>query len=893
MRILYLVVIGAWLLISDFIFVGALGHRLPRPLGGAGSWVFIGVSAAALAALGLRRVASNRAQAHLLHLQQTALQALAALTDPSLAKLPADQLLDEMLTRLVAALNVDTAAVYLIRDDQSDLVARAAVGALSDTPSVSADHGPAAEVIGLRTPLQTQDPADIGALGATSPTLLSLAGCPIVIEDRLIGACLVGSTTSKAFNEADTQLLQLVADRVGAGIEWSRLDEAERRSRMAAARARQHLTLLARASEVLTGAIDNYEPVLASLVDVVVPDFADWCAIDIVEPAGSRRRVATRQTAARAASSARSEDLSLVEDLSDAAVRVGISQQIPRSPSPGAGTTSAGWVIVPIRARQRTFGLITVVADPGRPGYGPADVAVVEQLAGRASVTIERVLLYRELRAREAQWRSLVEATPAAILEVDLEGQILVWNRFAADMFGWDDSRAPAFAPETADALAALWWKAAEGAEIVDHQLSATVANGELRDLAVSVAPLRAAAGPVAGVLTLAVDVTERRRLQEGLQAAQRTEALGQVAGAIAHDFNNLLTLISGYTELLRRRETLDDEAKKLLDDIRKATDRAAMLTGQLLTIGHRQVAKPVVLAPKEAVEAIRHVLPGILGVDITLHCELDDSAGNVRIDPGQLEQLLLNLAINARDAMPEGGQLTISVVGASLSPVAAAELGMNAGKAVQISVADTGIGMDEETRRRCLEPFFTTKGRSRGTGLGLAAVKGIVDEAGGAIEVESQPGVGTTFTIHLPAVEEEPTVEAPVTSPPVAGGSETVLVVDDETDIRQIIRRVLDRDGYKVLEATSGSEAVSIAEHFDDPIDLLITDVRMPKMHGVEVAAAVKALRPQIEVLLISGYTEDANLSAHTEGDGLAFLAKPFRPSQLADRVRAILDRA
>jgi len=169
----------------------------------------------------------------------------------------------------------------------------------------------------------------------------------------------------------------------------------------------------------------------------------------------------------------------------------------------------------------------------------------------------------------------------------------------------------------------------------------------------------------------------------------------------------------------------------------------------------------------------------------------------------------------------------------------------------------------------------------------------GIVDEAGGAIEVESQPGVGTTFTIHLPAVEEEPTVEAPVTSPPVAGGSETVLVVDDETDIRQIIRRVLDRDGYKVLEATSGSEAVSIAEHLDGPIDLLITDVRMPKMHGVEVAAAVKALRPQIEVLLISGYTEDANLSAHTEGDGLAFLAKPFRPSQLADRVRAILDRA
>jgi CheY-like chemotaxis protein len=242
---------------------------------------------------------------------------------------------------------------------------------------------------------------------------------------------------------------------------------------------------------------------------------------------------------------------------------------------------------------------------------------------------------------------------------------------------------------------------------------------------------------------------------------------------------------------------------------------------------------------------------------------------------------------------MPDGGQLTISVVGASLSPVAAAEIGMHAGKVARISVADTGVGMDEETRRRCLEPFFTTKARTRGTGLGLAAVKGIVDEAGGAIEVQSRPGMGTTFTIYLPAVEEEPTIEALASSMPVAGGSETVLVVDDEAELRQIIRRVLDRDGYQVLEAASGGEAVSIAEHWDGPIDLLITDVMMPKMHGVEVAAAVKAVRPKIEVLLISGYTENADLSANTDGDGLAFLAKPFWPSQLADRVRAILDRA
>jgi PAS domain S-box-containing protein len=881
-RVLYLIGIGAWLLIADFLLVGALGHRFPRPLGTAGSWVLIAVSAAALAAIGLRRVARNREQARLVYLQQTALQALAALTDPSLAKLPADQLLDEMLTRLVAALNVETAAVYLIQGDQSELVARAAVGALSDTPSLPADHGPAAEIIGMRAPLQEPAPNMAG--------LMSLAGCPIVIEDRLIGVCLVGSTASKAFNEADTQLLQLVADRVSAGIEWSRLDEAERRSRMAAERARQHVTLLARASEVLTTAIDKYEPVLAALVDVVVPDFADWCGIDVVEPGGSRRPLAARQTAERAASPGLSKNLSSLEDLADAAARVGTTQQLSRTPEPA----SDGGVAVPIRVRQRTFGLITLAVDPGRADYEPSDVAVLEQLAGRASLTIERVLLYGELRAREAQWRSLVEATPAGILEVDLAGQILVWNRFAADMFGWDGASAPAFAPETTDALTVLWAQAAEGEEIVDNLVSAVVAKGERRDLAISVAPLRPAAGAVEGVLTLAVDVTERRRLQAGLQAAQRTEALGQVAGAIAHDFNNLLTLISGYTELLRRREALDDQDKRqlYLDEIRKATEKASMLTGQLLTIGHRQVAKPVVLAPRQAVEAIREVLPRILGVDITLECKLDDSAGNVRIDPGQLEQLLLNLAINARDAMPDGGQLTISVVDASLSFLAAAELGMHADRAVQISVADTGVGMNEETCRRCLEPFFTTKDRSKGTGLGLAAVKGIVDEAGGAIEVESQPGVGTAFTIYLPAVDEEPTIEAPVPPPQGGGGSETVLVVDDESDIRQIIWTVLDHDGYQVLEAANGGEAVSIAEHWDGPIDLLVTDVMMPKMHGVDVAAAVKALRPQIEVLLISGYTDDAKFSVDAAADPLTFLAKPFNPSELADRVRAILDR-
>jgi nitrogen-specific signal transduction histidine kinase len=384
--------------------------------------------------------------------------------------------------------------------------------------------------------------------------------------------------------------------------------------------------------------------------------------------------------------------------------------------------------------------------------------------------------------------------------------------------------------------------------------------------------------------------VSERRRLQEGLQAAQRTEALGQVAGAIAHDFNNLLTVITGYSELLRRR-TPDDESQRLLDNIRNSADKAAMLTSQLLAIGHRQVAKPVVLVPGAAIEAMRDVLSHVLGVDIALDWRLDDLTGNIRIDPGQLERLILNLVINARDAMPNGGTLTICVADEWFSVPEAAFLGIAPGRAVRITVADTGIGMDEKTRGRCLEPFFTTKDRSKGTGLGLAAVKGIVDEGGGTIDVESHPGVGTTFTIYLPAIEEEATTGDAAPQEAVARGTETVLVVDDEPDLRQLIRKVLTHDGYRVMEAASGGEAISLAKHWKGSIDLLISDVMMPGMRGTELAFSVRAVRPSIKVLLISGYANDERLPADAGEEQFAFLAKPFKPSELADRVRQILD--
>jgi nitrogen-specific signal transduction histidine kinase/CheY-like chemotaxis protein len=397
----------------------------------------------------------------------------------------------------------------------------------------------------------------------------------------------------------------------------------------------------------------------------------------------------------------------------------------------------------------------------------------------------------------------------------------------------------------------------------------------------------------IQGILMLAADVTERRRLQEGLREAQQMEALGQVAGSVAHDLNNLLTVISGYADLLARRLTLDDSDLQLFDNIRGAAERASLLIGQLLTISRRQVAKPVVLAPDATLLGISDVLQRILGVDVALRWDLGADDGNVRIDPGHFEQLVLNLAINARDAMPDGGMLTISTASASLAQTEAAGFGLSPGRFVRMAVTDTGVGMDDETRRRCFEPFFTTKDRSKGTGLGLAAVQGVVQEAGGTIGVDSEPGRGTTFTVLLPVVvgERPAASPAPVQPETHQRGSETVLVVDDHPEVRQLVRKVLLRDGYLVLEAAGGAEAVRIAKSWEGPIELLVTDVMMPGMRGPEVAAAVQTLRPSIRVLLTSAYTHGTALPEEVGSDPLAFLAKPFKPSELLARVREILD--
>jgi PAS domain S-box-containing protein len=387
------------------------------------------------------------------------------------------------------------------------------------------------------------------------------------------------------------------------------------------------------------------------------------------------------------------------------------------------------------------------------------------------------------------------------------------------------------------------------------------------------------------------LDITEKRQLEAQLRQSQKMEAVGQLAGGIAHDFNNILMVVRGHTDLL-----LNNAADKPLENvaqIQKAADRAAALTKQLLAFSRMQILQAEVLDLNAVVTDMATMLPRVINSNIHLKVDLDPALARVRADVVQIEQVLLNLAVNARDAMSQGGTLTIRTMNATLSPGNPQRLPVTTtGTYVALVVADTGAGMDAETQARIFEPFFTTKAKGRGTGLGLATVYGIVKQSGGFIAVDSAVGRGTTFTVYLPQVEAPMKTESTTEkSAKVQHGAETILVVDDETGIRELAAEYLQRCGYTVLAAGDGAEAEEIAKRHSGPIHLLLTDTVMPKMGGHELVRAMTALRPQVKVIYMSGYLE-FNASSHIQsGDGANYLQKPFELSALATKVRSALE--
>ena len=389
-------------------------------------------------------------------------------------------------------------------------------------------------------------------------------------------------------------------------------------------------------------------------------------------------------------------------------------------------------------------------------------------------------------------------------------------------------------------------------------------------------------------------DITEHKRIEAQLIQSQRLEAVGQLAGGIAHDFNNLLTAIRGYSEFARRGLEEGDDRRSDIDEVIVNADRAAALVRQLLAFSRRQVLQPQVLDPAAIVEGIVPMLRRLLGEQVELAMHTAPGLGSVKVDPSQLEQVIVNLAVNARDAMPDGGKLIIELGNVEFdADYVSAHTVAVPGPYVLLAVSDTGVGMDAETQAFIFQPFFTTKEQGQGTGMGLATVYGIVKQSGGFIYVYSEPGRGTTFRIYLPRVaEDRPAAGAETPAArPSSSGTETILLVEDEPAVRSFARRTLEEQGYFVLEAASGADALSIVASHADPIALLVTDIIMPGLQGYQLAKQLAAGRPELRVLYVSGFTENSVIHHGVPDDGVAFLAKPFSTDALGEAVRRVLD--
>jgi signal transduction histidine kinase/ActR/RegA family two-component response regulator len=437
------------------------------------------------------------------------------------------------------------------------------------------------------------------------------------------------------------------------------------------------------------------------------------------------------------------------------------------------------------------------------------------------------------------------------------------------------------------------------GESSFDEEVMIQTSDGTQKTILVTAIPLQDADGQIVGAVSISEDVTEKRaaeaarlQQQEQQQQAQKMEAVGRLAGGIAHDFNNLLTGILSYSDLILQELRPSDPIRADVEQIRDAGQRAAGLTRQLLAFSRRQLLQPKVVSLNATVSELEPMLERLLGTDVTLETELDPTLGNILADPAQVEQVLVNLVLNAREAMPGGGRLKLSTANVQLdSAPSPRDDGSQSGAYVSITVSDTGIGMDPSTQARIFEPFFTTKPGSSGRGLGLSTVHGIVEQSGGHITVESAAGQGASFTIYLPRYwgPEAPIGTADQRTAEV--GTETLLLVEDEAAVRASVRRLLEWHGYTVLEARNGADALRIYEANESGIDLVLTDIVMPEMGGQELIERLRARHPGLRVLFMSGYTERAFTSNGAMPPSTGFVEKPFTVETLMRRLREVLD--
>ena len=542
--------------------------------------------------------------------------------------------------------------------------------------------------------------------------------------------------------------------------------------------------------------------------------------------------------------------------------------------------------------------VIVVATHAGPRAWTPIDVAVMREILERCLAAIERDAIELTLRRNESLLRIAGKAALLGGWTVDVP---------SLERLEWTDEvyaihEVPPGTPlSTADAIN---YYAPEFRDLITSKVRACAIEGTPFDVEAQLItatqrriwvrsmgfPERGPTGAIIGVQGALQDIDERHKLQEQYRQAQKMEAVGRLAGGVAHDFNNLLSVILSYTDFLLADLRPADPIRNEIEEIHNAGKRATSLTRQLLAFSRQQVLQPQVLDLAAVVRNMERLLRRLLGEEIKLVLAVGGASGRVFADASQLEQILMNLAVNARDAMPSGGSLTIELADAELDAEYAP--GVPPGAYVRLAVTDTGTGMDATTRERIFEPFFTTKDKGKGTGLGLSTVFGIVNQSQGHISVRSDVGRGTSFEVYLPRTERssETTVAAPEPTTSLRG-TETILVAEDDDQVRTMTRAMLRRQGYKVLDAANGGEALLICEQTGDPIHLLLTDVVMPRLSGRELAERLARIRPDMKVIFVSGYNEDAILQHGVSEAAMPFLQKPYAPDALLRKVREVLD--
>ena len=568
------------------------------------------------------------------------------------------------------------------------------------------------------------------------------------------------------------------------------------------------------------------------------------------------------------------------------------------------GTHSPSWLGVPLKTPAKTIGVLVLQHYDDENAYTEHDKEFIESVASQVALAIERKHAEEALRETNQTLQEIIQAAPLAIAAFEPDGKIQMWNAASERIFGWTAEEAmngnvPVIPEDRQIESQMRRQEIINGGRFSDFETQRLTKDGRLIDVSISAAPLSDSKGATKAVLTVVADISERKRseavlrhTEDQLRQSQKMEAIGQLAGGVAHDFNNLLTAIIGYSELLLGQPDNDEMLKMCLNEIKGAGDRAAALTGQLLAFSRKQVLQPTIVELNSIVANTDKMLRRLIGEDIKLTTSLQPDLGRVKVDPGQIEQVIMNLAVNARDAMPNGGSLTIETANLELDETSARHIGITEGRYVTMSVSDSGFGMDAETQSHIFEPFFTTKEVGKGTGLGLSTVYGIVNQSGGKIEVHSEVGVGTTFTIYLPR-HDDPSEVSTRTAEQKAlpKGTETILLVEDEDVVRTLVSNLLSTGGYKVLTASGPEEAIRISGQFPNHIHMLLSDVVMPNMNGPELGERLLQSRPEMKILLMSGYTGNGPHNLKILGDTVPLLQKPFSLSGLSKKIREVID--